>query len=285
MLTNDLKAVYLTNKQVHPAFMRNLLKERLQFYVLQFISISPWSKSLIFKGGTCLRFFFDLPRLSEDLDFDVLNDPHFNLVSFTEEISKHFVSTLQVRKFSTKIAGNGRTLYLKFPILDEIGLMLSPVESNILFVRLDFSPTIGHSFAIELSTKSTLNFSFIIQRYALPELMSGKIAAILKREKIEGITKQPRVKGRDYYDLIWYLEKNIRPNWIYFAELTGLGQPAAIKQLKKKFAHIDPRVLRDDLTPFFPDPQFVDSFSQNINKLFVSQVFKLVEKGRRVKGE
>ena len=277
MLINDLKSIYQANKQAHPAFLRNLFKERLQFYILQFVSISPWSKSLIFKGGTCLRFFFDLPRLSEDLDFDFPENSHFDISYFTQEISKHFATTLQFAKFSTKIAGNNRTLYLKFPILDQIGPTLSPIESNILFIRTDFTPVIGHSFTTELSTKSTLNFSFITKHYSLPDLMAGKIAAILKRETIEGAVKQPRNKGRDYYDLIWYLEKNIYPNWTYLTELTGLTQPMTIKQLKEKIAQVNPQILRDDLTPLFSDSQFVNSFSQNINKIFTSHLRALTE--------
>lgn len=275
MLINDLKSVYLTHQQAHPAYLRNLLKERLQLYVLQFVSISPWLESLIFKGGTCLRFFFDLPRLSEDLDFDILDDAKFNLSSLKLALTKHFTATLQFPHLATKTAGNGRTLYLKFPILDQIGLELTSSESNILFIRLDFSPAIGHTYTLELSTKSTLNFSFILKRYALPDLMAGKIAAILQRETLAGVIRQPRVKGRDYYDLIWYLEKNIAPNWTYFTELTGLTKPRALKQLAAKFAHVDPALLRADLTPFFPDPQFVTSFSQNIYSLFISSLKNL----------
>lgn len=271
MLINDLRSVCLANAQAHPAYLRNLLKERLQLYVLQFVSISPWSNQLIFKGGTCLRFFFDLPRLSEDLDFDIGSGAHFDLTKFEPAIVKHFVSHLQFTKLSTKIAGNGHTLYLKFPILDQIGVKLTPAESNILFIRIDVTPVIGHSFTLELSTKSTLNFSFIIQRYSLPDLMAGKMAAILQRETIEGAIPQPRVKGRDYYDLIWYLEKSVLPNWNYFTELTGLSKSSALKQLAAKFAQVDPAILRADLIPLFPDPQFVNSFSQNIHSLWPSE--------------
>lgn len=275
MLINDLKSVYLANKQVHPGYLRNLLKERLQFYVLQFVSVSPWSQSLIFKGGTCLRFFFDLPRLSEDLDFDVQNEANFYVPAFAEAISKHFVSTLQFAELTTKIAGNGRTLYLKFPILNQIGLELTPSDSNILFIRLDFSPAIGHAFTVELATKSTLNFSIIIRRYSLPDLMAGKIAAILKRETTEGTAREPRVKGRDYYDLIWYLEKNIQPNWSYVKDLTGLSRADTLELLQQKVKAVDSTQLQADLTPFFPDPQFVASFSQNIHSLFISHLKNL----------
>jgi predicted nucleotidyltransferase component of viral defense system len=276
MLIDDLRSVYLANKQAPAGYLRNLLKERLQFYVLQFVSISSWSSQLIFKGGTCLRFFYDLHRLSEDLDFDITPNTNFSLPDFTKAITKHFTSTLKYDGLTSKIAANGRTIYLKFALLDQIGPKLSPSASNILFIRLDFAPALGHSFTTQLSTKSTLNFSFIIKHYALPDLMAGKIAAILKRETIEGTTKMPRVKGRDYYDLIWYLEKRTAPNWIYLQEIIGLTKSSALAKLKSKFVHLDPKVLKTDLTPFFPDPRFVDSFSQNIHALFKTHLDKLI---------
>lgn len=87
------------------------------------------------------------------------------------------------------------------------------------------------------------------------------------RETIEGTIKKPRIKGRDYYDLIWYLEKKIQPNWAYLTELTGLTKPTVLAKLSSKFAHVDPTILRSDLTPLFPDPRFVDSFSHNLHSL------------------
>ncbi len=275
MLINDLKSVYLGAKQAPPGYLRSLLKERLQFYVLQFISLSPWSDQLIFKGGTCLRFFYDLPRLSEDLDFDLINPRDFSLSDFVAGVTKHFTSTLQYDGLTTKISGSGRTLYLEFSVLDQLGFTVSPSESNLLFIRLDFAPTIGHSFTTELSTKSTLNFSFITKHYSLSDLMAGKIAAIIQRETIDNTVKQPRVKGRDYYDLIWYLEKNIHPNWVYLKEITGLTKSSVLKKLQAKYASVDTSIVKADLTPFFPDPTFVKSFSQNIHSLFNSHLRKL----------
>ena len=50
-----------------------------------------------------------------------------------------------------------------------------------------------------------------------------------------------------------------------------------IKQLKEKIAQVNPQILRDDLTPLFSDSQFVNSFSQNINKIFTSHLRALTE--------
>ncbi|MBI3559081.1 nucleotidyl transferase AbiEii/AbiGii toxin family protein [Candidatus Gottesmanbacteria bacterium] len=79
MILSDLQTVVTQNKNLAgPSYLRNLLKEILQFYTLNFIYSSRWGKDFLFKGGTCLRICFDLPRLSEDLDFDIKNYSQFD---------------------------------------------------------------------------------------------------------------------------------------------------------------------------------------------------------------
>lgn len=258
MLINDLKSIVLHNPTASPAYLRSLLKERLQYYVLQFISGSPYSQNLLFKGGTCLRFFYDLPRLSEDLDFDVINSDNFNLSKFSEDITKHFVQSLQFKGFVTKLAGNKHTLYLKFPILDQVMPNFNISDSPILFVRFDISPTSGSKYQTDISTKSISSFAFIIRHYALPDLFAGKIAAILLS----------LTKGRDYYDLVWYLEKHVTPNWDYLTELTTQKKTQILKSLQTKIDNLDLKIVEQDLLPFFPDSNFVKSFCQNLPQLF-----------------
>ena len=186
---------------------------------------------------------------------------------FINKLEAYFVSTLQYKQISTKLATNQRTLYIKFPILADIGMPLFPSESRVLFVRIDMAPVIGKNYLTEISIKTTYNFSFLVKRYSLPDLFSGKIAAILAREAFTGIIKKERLKGRDFYDLIWFLEKNVRPNWQYLNEITGFTRKLILEKLKEKMTKIDPLVLEADLTPFFPDNTFVRSFSRNIQNL------------------
>ncbi|MFH2085889.1 MAG: nucleotidyl transferase AbiEii/AbiGii toxin family protein [bacterium] len=269
MLINDLKTIVSKNPTTPPAYLRALLKERLQYYVLQFVSTSAYSKSLLFKGGTCLRFFYDLPRLSEDLDFDVIG-LEFNMSDFDQSITKHFKETLQFKDFTTKLAGNNRTLYLKFPILYQILPEFNNSDSPILFLRFDVANVIGTKYQTDISTKSTGNFAFIIRHYALPDLFAGKIAAILQREIIDGLEKVTRTKGRDYYDLIWYLEKKTTPNWNYLEELTAQSKAQILQSLQVKIDNLDLVIIEQDLLPFFPDPNFVKSFCQNLRGLYSS---------------
>ena len=266
------------------------------------------AENLIFKGGTCLRIFFDLPRLSEDLDFDWSGSSRFDTNGLALSIRNYFAATfkfnaleieaprvnprnLRPRSFGakirrpaspkqqrgesefaslhprvkdpwvsrrrTKIAGNYHTLYVKFPVLDLIGLPLTPSDSKILFVRLDITPAVGSSFTTEPAIKSTRDFSFVLKRYSLPDLMAGKIAAILTRDN-----------ARNYYDLIWFLEKGVIPNWQYLRQLTGLTKTKALDNIKTKITKIDYRYLQTELSPYFSSPAFVRSFSRNILSLY-----------------
>lgn len=257
MLIDDLKITYQKNRAFPPAYIRNSLKETLQYYLLQYISQSPLAEDLIFKGGMCLRVFFDLPRLSEDLDFDWSGSAQFDTKALALSIKDYFAATFRIDTLETKIAGNYHTLYVKFPVLDLIGLPLTPADSKILFVRLDITPTAGSSFTTEPAIKSTREFSFILKRYSLPDLMANKIAAILTRDNV-----------RNYYDLIWFLEKGVIPNWIYLDELTGLSKEKVIDEIHTKIVLINDSYLQTELGPYFSNSSFVQAFSKNLLKLY-----------------
>ncbi|MBU0579152.1 nucleotidyl transferase AbiEii/AbiGii toxin family protein [Patescibacteria group bacterium] len=72
MILQSLQKIFDHHQDDSPLYVRNLLKESLQYYVLNYVYNSAYAEQLLFKGGTCLRFCFDLPRLSEDLDFDIV---------------------------------------------------------------------------------------------------------------------------------------------------------------------------------------------------------------------
>ena len=267
MLIKDLQTVLSNNKTKNPLYVRSVLKETVQYYILDFISKSAWSDNFLFKGGTCLRICFGLPRLSEDLDFDILNYQDFELKHFLKDLKNYFNKDLKISKLSIKIAGNQKIIYLKFPILKDLGIA-GKNESNILFVRLDLSPTVGKTYKSKISIKSAPGFSFLIKRYSLKDLFSGKLAAILTRETLEGKDKKARFKGRDFFDLIWFLEKKVQPNWDYLAELTRLSKKEAIEKLENKVKNVRPEFLKTDLLPFFQDSQFVINFAKNFKSLF-----------------
>jgi predicted nucleotidyltransferase component of viral defense system len=270
MIINALKLTLDQNQDKPKPYLRNLLKEQLQYYILNYIWNSEYAEQFLFKGGTCLRFCFDLPRLSEDLDFDIKNINHFDWQKFANDLKLYFNSKLKYQDLDIKISGKNRLLYLQFPVLDQIGYPISKPSENVLFVRIDLSPVRGKHYQTEISLKSTWSFSFIIRRYSLPDLFAGKVATILTREAFEGPELKPRFKGRDYFDLLWFTEKQTPLNYRYLFSITDFKTQKQIKQAveKKLIAAFNIKSdLQTDLKDFFADPQFVKFFVNNLDKL------------------
>ena len=271
MIVNQLKLIYDQNKDQNLLYLRNLLKEQLQYFILNFVYNSIYAESFLFKGGTCLRFCFDLPRLSEDLDFDVEAYNKFSFEHFSSDLKNYFKSKLKYDELKVKISGRNKIIYLQFPILRSINFPVNPEKptDEILFVRIDLAPISGEFFQKEISPKSTPNFSFLITRYSFPDLFAGKIAAILTRETREGESKIPRFKGRDFFDLFWFLEKKVPPNFDYLRSLTNLSKLDAIKQLKDKLKQAKKwkKEMKKELYFFFADPNFVENFINNFDQL------------------
>lgn len=269
MIIDSLREIVTKNRGANQLFLRNLLKEKLQLYVLNFIYTSDYAEQMLFKGGTCLRFCFDLPRLSEDLDLDVKNFSQFSLDRLVSDLGKYFKGQLQYKDLKIKIAGNRRQLFLRFPILAELGLKSDSSQSEILFLRLDLSPLDSRFFTQEVSLKSVDNFSFVIQRYSLSDLFASKIVAVLTRSFAKGKDNLITFKGRDYFDLIWFLEKKAQPNFDRLCDLLKIDDLGKILDLlDKKVAAVKEEYLKDDLLPLFADRKFVDSFVANFKKLY-----------------
>lgn len=270
MIISNLKHVLEQNRNQNYLFLRNLLKEQLQFYVLNFVYNSAYGKKFLFKGGTALRFCFDLPRLSEDLDFDVDDFPKFDFDRFTADLRIYFQTKLVYKDVKIKVSGVNRIIYLQFPILQAIGLVmdLNTSQDNNLFVRIDVAPIEGQDFNREISLQSTADFSFLINRYSLPDLYAGKLAAIVQRQRWQGTTREARFKGRDYFDIFWLESRGIKPNWQYLQSLLNMGSKTDILMaIDQKLTEAVKRKteLKQDLMPFFRQPEFVNNFIDNID--------------------
>jgi predicted nucleotidyltransferase component of viral defense system len=272
MIIDDLKLTYDKNTGKPPLYIRNLLKEQLQFYLLNYVYNSIYAEKFLLKGGTCLRLCFDLPRLSEDLDFDVLEFETFSYDQFIKNLKEYFKSKLKYQDLIITVSGENKIIYLKFPILRKIGMQLNeqkPTEDQ-LFVRIDLAPVKGNFYKKELSLKSTYDFSFLIRRYGIEDLFAGKINAILAREKFEGKEKMARFKGRDFFDIWWLKEKNVRWNVKYLTSILKINsEKEVISKLNDKIqeAAIRKQELKADLLPFFENPGFVEDFASNLDNL------------------
>jgi len=209
----DFVKILFEGKESLPVlFKRNLIKEYLQVLILSFIYSRKEYRNLVFYGGSCLRHCFGLPRLSEDLDFVDIKGS-VNLKIFADDVKKFLEKELDI-KISTKI--QKFRVVLKFPILHELRLA-EPSESNLLFLKIEIFKKFRFSKNCKIEVLPLFKFgtSVLIRTFDLSTLMATKIRAILYR-KWEKTDKKGKtlamVKGRDYYDLMWYLGKKVEPN-------------------------------------------------------------------------
>ena len=283
MIIQRLKQQIDSCKQnTNSLFMRSALKEALQDYVLNFVYNDKQYKNLIFTGGTCLRKVYGLPRLSEDLDFDYLEI--LDIKDFAQRVEQYFKGNLRYSGLQTKISNNARTLFLKFPLLDKLGLVQSKADSNLLFLRCDFAPESLGIFNSEVSQISAGAYVLYVKNYDLPTLFANKIIAFLQRNFFKGKEQKVAFKGRDLFDLTWFLEKSaksgfeIQPNWerVYKA-LDAPSKEEVVKSLKKKVGRINGADVYKDLVPFIESESVLKSFSKNFAQIFESKLNGLLQ--------
>jgi len=206
--SKDFFKKYAKEKNI-PWQERNILLEYLQTQILKVLSLSSFNDSLSFLGGTCLRFVYGIDRFSEDLDFDLLKRKDFKI----EDLEKEIKNKLEMQGFEvdTKIKKT-EVIYIIFfkfrNVLREFGFSVPKDEKMLIKFEIDFSPL----KSIQTETKFSDSFGehFPIFTNSLETLFAQKILAI---------TFRPYPKGRDFYDLVWFLsQKNIEPNYKIFKE-------------------------------------------------------------------
>ena len=270
MLEDILKQIVIENQQKEftNAVILNYLKEYIQYLVLSMIYNSREYQKLVFKGGSCLRICYDLPRLSEDLDFDYSQKQFkVNVLNSLREFLEKEIKNKHFSSLELKVQSDIR-LYLKFPILHRLEIA-SRSESDKLYVKIETGGELEPFASFTLTPVSKFGFNFIAYHYDLPSLMSGKINAILNRLWFKGKQQEIDIKGRDYYDIYWYFKNKIVPNWKMLRKSTGIKTEKEFKAvLKEKINKVITRQkLNYDLRNFISDQEFVDNFSRNYSEI------------------
>jgi hypothetical protein len=181
---------------------RNLAREYLQALILQSLQRTGAMTALAFHGGTALRFLFSLPRFSEDLDFALEgNSINYDFRAYLQSIRKDLEAQGYI---ITLKANDGKTVhsaFVRFPyLLFDLGL--SPHRDEVLAVKLevDTNPPAGARLTTSLVRRHVL---LNVQHHDQSSLLAGKLHAILQR---------PYLKGRDLYDMMWYLSDREWPD-------------------------------------------------------------------------
>ena len=183
-----------------PVEALNQTREYIQALILQGLQRAGAMTALAFHGGTSLRFLYSLPRYSEDLDFALEgNTERYDFRSILQAIRKD----IEAQGYNLHLKVNDQktvhSAFIRFSGLP-YELNLSPHRDETLAVKLevDTRPPAGAMLETSLVRRHVL---LNIQHHDRASLLAGKLHAILQR---------PYMKGRDLYDLIWYLSDR---NW------------------------------------------------------------------------
>jgi predicted nucleotidyltransferase component of viral defense system len=179
----------------------NYLREYLQLLILKILDEKGYFRHIAFVGGTALRILYDLNRFSEDLDFCLIDKAHFDFKAMIHVLVKE----LQQQNFQVEFtAKDNKTVasgFIKFnQLLLSLGVSPHLNQKLSIKIEIDCNPPTGFKTEFTMINKE---FLIGIQHYDLPSLFAGKLHAILCRAY---------TKGRDYYDLIWFLGRKIDPN-------------------------------------------------------------------------
>lgn len=246
-----------------PGQKLNNLREGLQHLILKILDDSGYFKMLSFVGGTSLRVVYDLRRFSEDVDFSLQtpDDPRFKFSNMLEDLKKY----LAIYHFSidtkTKQVGAVQNCFLRFKdILYELGI--SPLKSEKLSIKLevDTHPPAQARFQSHLIQK---DFLFTLVHHDPSTLCAGKMLAFLFRSY---------TKGRDMYDLVWFLTKKTTVNKNFFEN--GLYQATGNKlswsrddlkrELLNRLESLDIQTARKDAQPFLEDSAELRFFDKTL---------------------
>lgn len=252
MLIQDLNEIAKKAEGKNQFYIRNLVKEEIQNYILNFVYQDSEYQNLIFTGGTCLKKLYGLDRLSEDLDFDYISK--FKIDRFAVKLKNYFVSKLQYKEAEIKISGNRQTLFLKFP-------------SENIFVRCDFSKIASKTYGLNKGMITAGKFRFLVNAYDLETMFANKIVTFLRRNFY-----------RDVYDIFWFLQLsaksgyNLKPNQKRLVALTESDMDTLRQEVKDKITKVKAEFVYEDMLPLVESNIFLREFLKVFDTNIVKQI-------------
>ena len=243
---------------------RVILKEFLQAYTLDFLYNHPLYRKLNFYGGTCLHVIFGLNRLSEDIDLD--NSNGIDLSKLENDLLTFFRSNIGYADVTAKTQigewGVRRTT-LKFPILYALGLTSHANEPLHLKVEVSQHKQIS---IIRKTPVLLFGRSFVAAHFSLETMMAGKMLACLERNFQMG--EGAAIKGRDFYDLLWFMQQKIMPLEDKLANdgCQSYTVQSAMELLGEKIAEMKLSDRAEDLLPLFEQRSFIEAWLEGFKE-------------------
>ncbi len=262
----------------------NALKEILQEIILLGLDRCGFFEKAAFYGGTALRIMHGLDRFSEDLDFTLLKpdinfklDKYFSGLErelkafgfefFLERVDKSEARTTE----SAFLKANTQMLFLN--IQGAKGFAEGIQKSQTLKIKFEVDTDPATSFDTEIKTL-LLPSPYTVKTLTLPSLFAGKMhAALLRKWKT-------RIKGRDFYDVQWYMARNVAVNKNYLDEKMkasgAISEPLTEKLLielfEKRVESINWDQAKTDVIGFLKDKNQVNLWSGQFFKDIIQKL-------------
>ena len=262
------------------------LREIMQEIALLGLWRSKFFENAAFYGGTAMRVLYGLDRFSEDLDFSLLKPmSQFDISKYLAALQKEleaFGFDVRAEQRSKAVKSAVQSAFLKANTLNQLLVIATAEEirrevprGQVLKIKLEIDTDPPAGFSTE--TKYLLQpIPFAVRTYALPDLFAGKMHAVLCRRW------KTRVKGRDWYDLVWYaahhpqlhlshLEQRMRQsgNWKNEESLTVESFSAL---MQNAIARLDVAQARREVEPFVTNPDSLEIWSRDFFRDVASRI-------------
>lgn len=260
------------------------IREILQEVALAGLHRNDFFDRAAFYGGTALRIFYGLDRFSEDLDFSLLMptetfslEPYLN--GIVEECRSMGIQVSVTERIKTNKT-NIESAFLKSDtIWKELELVGIAPQAGIglkasikIKLEVDTFPPMGFRTEEKLLLKP---FSFYVKCFTLPDLFAGKMHAVLFRKW------GTRVKGRDWYDMEWYIKKGIPLNLEHLLtrarnsgdrRQTTLTQEQFMRMLRLKIKRVSINQAKEDIVRFIKNARVLDIWSEKYFLDLIEQI-------------
>lgn len=273
----------MTNSNINGIFNRyekskiseqTKIREILQQTALLGLERHGFFEKAAFYGGTALRILYGLDRFSEDLDFTLLKpNENFDFTPFLEGMKKELSSFGFNMDVTKKVKSKETSIVSAFMKMNTIELYLAIGEEK-RAKKVIHNEKIQIKLEVDVSPPSHARFenhlvlnpvTFYVLTLHKSDLFAGKMSAILYR------AWKGRVKGRDWYDLIWYIQNKVPLSLSYLQacmtqaeNVEGkefLDRSQLIEILNLKIQSIDWESAKADMRSFISNPERLDIWS------------------------
>lgn len=224
-------------------FKRNLLREYLQYKILEAVFAGRYGQKLVFMGGTAIHIAHGLPRFSEDLDFDNRGLTRMDFSALTQSVAKKLAMEGYVIETGVSFKGAFSADIKVTGVLFNEGL--SGHRGEKILIKLDAEPQ---------------NFKYSAQRMVINkfDVFTGINVVpvdILLSQKFYAILVRKRAVGRDFYDAM-FLAGKAKPDFAFLKKRAGIEDKKGLKSaLLQRCARLDFKLLASDVKQFIFFPE------------------------------